>query len=127
MRDHDDEPEKPAFTTRLFYAALAACFGALLGFVCFWLYGLRMSRALPISAVETGNAAALWHWIIGMAAGFAATGFVLCERAADYVGMLFSAILDIERLRLPQGFSGFWWTLLALAVWVMLIWATAPR
>ena len=81
--------------SRLFDAALAAFFGALPGLLCFWLYGLRMSHALPL-------------------------------RAADFVGMLISALRDIERLRLPGGRSGVGWTLLALAVWTGALWLAAP-
>ena len=53
--------------SRLFDAALAAFFGVLPGLLCFWLYGLRMSHALPSRAVETGRLDALWHWVLGMA------------------------------------------------------------
>ena len=81
--------------SRLFDAALAAFFGVLPGLLCFWLYGLRMSHALP-------------------------------SRAADSVGMLISALRDIERLRLPGGRSGLGWTLLALAVWTGALWPAAP-
>ena len=81
--------------SRLFDAALAAFFGALPGLLRFWLYGLRMSPALPL-------------------------------RAADSVGMLISALRDIERLRLPGGRSGLGWTLLALAVWTGALWLAAP-
>ena len=81
--------------SRLFDAALAAFFGALPGLLRFWLYGLRMSHALPL-------------------------------RAADSVGMLSSALRDIERLRLPGGRSGLGWTLLALAVWTGALWLAAP-
>ena len=81
--------------SRLFDAALAAFFGALPGLLCFWLYGLRMSHALPL-------------------------------RAADSVGMLISALRDIERLRLPGDQSGLGWTLLALAVWTGALWLAAP-
>ena len=65
------------------------------GLLRFWLYGLRMSHALPL-------------------------------RAADSVGMLISALRDIERLRLPGGRSGLGWTLLALAVWTGALWLAAP-
>lgn len=47
-------------------------------------------------------------------------------RAADSVGMLISALRDIERLRLPGGRSGWGWTLLALAVWTGALWLAAP-
>ena len=47
-------------------------------------------------------------------------------RAADSVGMLISALRDIERLRLPGGRSGLGWTLLALAVWTGALWLAAP-
>lgn len=53
-------------------------------------------------------------------------GLVLPLRAADSVGMLISALRDIERLRLPGGRSGFGWTLLALAVWTGALWLAAP-
>lgn len=112
--------------SRLFDAAPAAFFGALPGLLCFWLYGLRMSHALPSRAVETGRLDAWWHWVLGMAGGFAVPGLVLRERAADSVGMLISALRDIERLRLPGGRSGFGWTLLALAVWTGALWLAAP-
>lgn len=39
--------------SRLFDAALAAFFGALLGLLRFWLYGLRMSHALPLRAADS--------------------------------------------------------------------------
>ena len=112
--------------SRLFDAALAAFFGALPGLLCFWLYGLRMSHAPPLRAVETGRLDALWHWVLGMAGGFAMPGLVLREHAADSVGMLISALRDIERLRLPGGRSGLGWTLLALAVWTGALWLAAP-
>lgn len=54
----------------------------------------------------------LCFWLYGLRMSHA-----LLLRAADSVGMLISALRDIERLRLPGGRSGLGWTLLALAVW----------
>jgi hypothetical protein len=70
--------------------------------------------------------AAFFGALLGMAGGFAMPGLVLRERAADSVGMLISALRDIERLRLPGGRSGLGWTLLALAVWTGALWLAAP-
>lgn len=39
--------------SRLFDAAPAAFFGALLGLLRFWLYDLRMSHALPLRAADS--------------------------------------------------------------------------
>ncbi|MDG9698995.1 hypothetical protein [Ottowia cancrivicina] len=63
----------------------------------------------------------LCFWLYGLRMSHA-----LLLRAADSVGMLISALQDIERLRLPGGRSGLGWTLLALAVWTGALWLAAP-
>ena len=104
-------PPRPPFSARCWAAALLA---------------LWLAHVSPSRAVETGHLDAWWHWVLGMAGGFAVPGLVLRERAADSVGMLISALRDIERLRLPGGRSGLEWTLLALAVWTGALWLAAP-
>ncbi|MGP1516439.1 MAG: hypothetical protein ACTTJV_02345 [Ottowia sp.] len=118
----EPEPERP-LGERLTYAAIAAFFGALLGVALWWLYGLGFSHTLRYRALAP---AAFWHWVLGMSGGMAALGFVLCERAADWLGHLLTALFRFEDFSLPERMSGFWWSLLAILGWIALLWITAP-
>ncbi|QTD44814.1 hypothetical protein [Ottowia testudinis] len=115
-------PEKMTLWDRLVYAVIAGVFGALLGWLGWFLYGLGHS----MNYSGPGMDPVLRHWLVGSVSAFAALGFVLGSTAADLVGDALSAILHFEvNDNQPQRMTAFF-ALIFLAIVIATIWFTAP-
>jgi len=108
---------------RLTYALISAVFGAVIGVVCWWLYGLGLS----LNYTGPGMDPVLRHWLIWSSGAFGAIGFVLRERAADVVGDAISAIFHFEFNQTPGESKGILVALMLIAIIIAAIWFTAPR
>lgn len=107
---------------RLIYALMAAFFGALLGGVGWWLYGMANSLTYsghPLDPVFR-------HWVIGGAAGFGVLGFVMGARVADVAGDAFNAMLHFEFSEVPYRTASVLALLLFCALLLAAIWFTTP-
>jgi len=109
---------------RLTYALISAVFGAVIGVVCWLLYGL----GLPVRHGHYAIDPVLRHWLIWSSGAFGAVGFVLRERAADVVGGAISVIFYAYSRSNPsprenaEMLAG----LVLMAVIIGAIWFTAP-
>jgi len=102
---------------RLVFAALGGIFGAVLGLLLWWLYGLGQSVRL-LTPIQPGAA----PWVMYSAATFAFLGFVLKSAVADLLGDTLSAIYKSETEPDP------WWVIVvAIALAAVAIWYLATH
>jgi hypothetical protein len=103
---------------RLIYALIGAVFGAVLGLVCWWLYGLAFS----VQVHGTGLNHEALPWVKVLAGLFATLGFVLKDRAGSVVGQTIAGLFSLE----SQGDHGphlsFGKGLLVLVVIAAIVW-----
>ena len=109
------------FFDRLTYAALGGLFGALLGLLGWFLYGLSYS----LRYVGPGMDPVLRHWVAGLGTTFAVLGFVFGARSADWLGDALSAVFHFEMDQHHKRPSAVF-TLVLLALLVAAIWFSAP-
>jgi hypothetical protein len=83
---------------RLTYATLGAVFGCLIGLICWWLYGLAMSRQIA----GPGLLPSLAPWLRVFGVGFAAIGFVFKDKVGSAVGSLIAGVLQFEAGTQPK-------------------------
>ncbi len=113
-----------AIGDRLTYAALGALFGAVLGLICWWLYGLGMSLNIP--AVGESIDPVLQHWLTWVPAAFGLLGFVFQERVADMLGDALNAIFHFELSDSPGHTVGLFWFLVFVVLLIGIVWFSAP-
>jgi len=77
---------------RLIAAAAGAFFGAIIGGVLAWMFGVYSSRLGPSETPIDGL-----HWVSGSAFAFALVGLLLGSHAGTVVGKAITAIFDFER------------------------------
>jgi hypothetical protein len=111
-----------ALGERIAYAVLGAIFGALIGTVCWWLYGL----ALSLNYDGPGMDPILRHWLTFSTAAYAALGFIFGERAGDIVGDSLSAIFHFEIDEVPGQSAGAVVGLVLILIIVAAVWFTVP-
>ena len=107
---------------RLGYALIGAFFGAILGIVGWWLYGVAHS----LNYSGPGMDPVLRHWVQYCGGAFSAWSFVFRERAADAVGDTVSAILHFEFNETPGRTASVLVCCVALAITLAAIWFTSP-
>lgn len=105
---------------RLASAVFGGVLGALLGGLCWWLYGLAYSLRFHGPGIDP----ALRHWLVGMGGSFALLGLVLGARVADWLGDALSAIISLEWDTQPAQHTLV--LVLALGLLVALLWFSAP-
>ena len=105
---------------RLTYCLIGAIFGALVGVVCWWLYGLAHSLRYDGPGVDP----VLKHWLTYVPIAFAVAGFVFRERIGDILGDAFGAITDFESNQ-SSGRVGVIGVLF-LAIAIAAIWMAVP-
>ena len=77
---------------RIFYAVFGAGFGAVLGVVGWWFYGLSLSIRYHGPGIDPD----LLHWVKAGAAIFAVLGFLFRDRVGEFVGNTLSALFRFE-------------------------------
>ncbi|MFZ5555695.1 MAG: hypothetical protein ACOZDY_03040 [Pseudomonadota bacterium] len=77
---------------RVIYAVIGATFGAILGVVCWFLYGLAFSRNFSGMSL---NVHAL-PWVKVFAGTFAALGFLFKDRVGTIVGNTVAGLFTAE-------------------------------
>ena len=108
---------------RVTYALLGALFGALVGILCWWLYGLAHS----LNYEGPGMDPVLRHWVTYSGWAFAAVGFLFRQRVVSVIGDIFNAIFHFEVDTAPEERSGPIVGLVFLVIIVAAIWFTVPR
>jgi NhaP-type Na+/H+ or K+/H+ antiporter len=104
---------------RITYAAFGAVFGCLLGLVCWWLYGLAMSRHFTGPRLLP----AALPWMKVFAGVFAAIGFIFKDKVGSAIGGLLAGILNFEAGHQPKEQHLSWpQVLLVLAVLGFVTW-----
>lgn len=111
-----------AIGERIEYGLIGALFGALIGVVCWWLYGLAHS----LSYDGPGLDPVLRHWVTYMGGVFAALGFIFRARVGDVVGDTISIIFHFEIDQAPSERAGVGVGLVFLAIIVAAVWFTVP-
>jgi hypothetical protein len=111
-----------AIGERFTYAILGAFFGAVLGLVCWWLYGLAHS----LNYRGPGMDPVLRHWVSCLTVSFAALGFIFRARLADFLGDASSAIFHFEVGDTPERSVGPVFVIAFLAIILAAIWFTVP-
>jgi hypothetical protein len=108
---------------RFGYAFVSALFGAVLGVIGWWLYGLAYS----VNFSGPGIDPVLRHWAAYSSGGFWLLGFWQKERVADLLGDTVNAIYHFEISHYPGRAFG----LVVCLIWLLLlfaaIWHTSPR
>lgn len=107
---------------RITYALIGATFGALVGAVCWWLYGLAHS----LNYDGPGMDPVLRHWLTYVTAAFAVFGFIFRERVGDIVGDSLTAIFHFEVNEAPGQSASAVVALVFLAIIIAAIWFTVP-
>ena len=118
--DHVPEAWHGVFD-RLTYAALGGLFGALLGLLGWFLYGLSYSLRYDGPGMDP----VMRHWVAGLGTTFAVLGFVFGARSADWLGDALSAVFHFEMDQHHKRPSAVF-TLVLLALLVAAIWFSAP-
>ena len=108
---------------RIVFAAIAGFFGAVLGLVCWFLYGIGFSQSFP---GMSWNPDAL-PWITALGGLFALFGLVLKERAADIVGDTIAGLLTTESGRDYGPNLSVGKIILVIAFIAAVIWYVATR
>lgn len=110
------------FGARVTYALISAVFGALVGVVCWWLYGLAHSLNYDGPGIDP----VLRHWLTYVPAVFAVLGFVLRERSGEIVGDTLSAIFHFEMNDTSGQSLGAVASIVLLLILIAVIWFTVP-
>ena len=82
-------------TDRIVFALLGFLTGTILAVVVWFLYGLAFSKHITVSAGDL--APSLMQLITYIGGASAILGFMLKEKAADFLGGAFSSIFEAER------------------------------
>lgn len=106
---------------RIFCSLFGLVAGALLGVVCWWLYGMGMS----VHYTGAGLDPLLKHWVTWLGFGFAAVGFVFRVGVGDAIGLALAALLESESDR-PLGREPGLLALLLMVVIVVAAWWWVP-
>jgi hypothetical protein len=106
------------FFDRFAYALIGFIFGAVLGAVCWWLYGLGLSLRMYGPGIDP----AIRHWIIYVGLAFAVLGFVFQDGVGDALGSMLSAIFDFEEGSYSRRDTRILTSLLLLALIGLGIW-----
>jgi hypothetical protein len=104
-----------SLTDRLQYAALGAAFGAVIGFILFWLIGVYSNTLVPTGFVSTPA-----KLIAVVVAGFAAIGFIFGPYIGTAIGNTIAAIFEFERASFYE--PPIWLVVLVLAAVSFAIW-----
>lgn len=107
---------------RLSFLLIGASFGAFIGIVFWWLYGLAHS----LNYDGPGVAPVIRHWLTHAATAFALIGFVFRERVGDVVGDTLKVILQFEIDQPPGNFSGWLVAIVFSAIIIAAIWFAVP-
>ena len=110
-----------AISERFSYALIGFIAGALVGVVCWWLYGLAHS----LNYHGPGMDPVLRHWVTYSSGAFAAIGFLFGERVGDVFGDTINAIFHFEVNYTPRESSTVFGIVL-LAIIIAAIWFTVP-
>ena len=106
------------YMDRFVYALIGAVFGALLGLVCWFLYGLAFSRHMLGPVI---NASAL-PWVKALASIFAVLGFLFKDQVGSVLGSTITGIFSAESGRDYGPNPSFWKSVLVLVVIAALLW-----
>jgi hypothetical protein len=109
-------------TDRIGHAAVNALFGALLGVVCWWLYGLAHSLNYDGPAMDP----VLRHWVLWLAAIFALLGFFFGARAGEFMVDAWDAVIHFELNDAPGKGANLALSLAFLAILIAVLWFTVP-
>jgi hypothetical protein len=112
-----------AIGERISYAIIGSIFGAVLGVICWWLYGLAYS----LNYYGPGMDPVLRHWVASLAAVFAALGFIFRARVGDFLGDSLSAIFHFEAGDTPNNSVSPAFAVAFLAIIIAAIWFTVPK
>ncbi len=104
-----------SLTDRLTYAALGAAFGAVIGFILFWLLGVYSNTLGPTGLVRTPAKP-----IALVAAAFAAIGFIFGPSVGTAIGNTIAAIFEFERASFYE--APTWLVVLVLAAVAFAVW-----
>jgi hypothetical protein len=107
---------------RLCYALIGMVFGAMIGVVCWWLYGLAHS----LNYAGPGMDPILRHWLTYASAAYAAFGFFFRDSVGNIVGDTLGAIFQFKANSVPEGKASPIVSLLFIVIIVAAIWFTAP-
>src|SRR5262245_20277987 len=102
---------------RLVNAVLGGVFGALLGVLLWWLYGMGFSARM-VSHAHPGIA----PWVMYIAGTCAVLGLLLKSAVADVIGDIVSGIYKSETQPDP-----WWLILLLLGIAVIVVWYFSTR
>ena len=103
---------------RLTYALIGSLFGALLGIVCWFLYGLAFSRQMS----GTGINASVLPWIKVLGGLFGTLGFLFKDKVGSIVGTTIAGIFSVEGDRDYGPNLSFSKSMLVLAVIAAVVW-----
>ncbi len=109
-------------TDRVLYTCLSGFFGALIGVVGWWLYGVGHS----LNYSGPGMDPVLKHWLTFLGGGYAFAGLVWGERVADAVGGSLTAILHFEFDQSPSNHAESFVILALLVIVLAAVWFTVP-
>ena len=107
---------------RITYALIGAVFGALIGVVCWWLYGLGSSLRFTGLGIDP----ALRHWLFWSATAFGVVGFVFRARVGSFAGDILSAVFQLESNYSSGGSISVVFGLVLVAIIVAAIWFSVP-
>ncbi len=107
---------------RITYALLGSVFGAVIGVVCWWLYGLGHS----LNYDGPGMDPVLRHWLVWSSGAFGIVGFVFREHVGDVVGDTISAVFLFESNQPPNESVRTLVALVFIAIIIAAIWFSAP-
>ena len=77
---------------RITYAVIGAVFGLAIGATFFWLLGVYSNTLGPTGWISSPS-----KFIVGVALGFAAVGFIFGSSVGTAAGNTISAIFEFER------------------------------
>jgi branched-subunit amino acid ABC-type transport system permease component len=95
---------------RLTYAFLGALFGALIGAICWWLYGLAFSRHYAGPGIDSN----LLHWLKASAIIFGTIGLIFKDRVGTAIGTVVATIFNFEAGRHEETHLARWQIVLVL-------------
>lgn len=108
---------------RVIYALIGSLFGALVGVLGWWLYGLAHSLNYDGPAMDP----VLAHWLRWSVAAHAILGFVLKDKIGDVIGDTLSAIFLFETNQTSGAGVRTIAALVYIAIVVAAIWHMTPR
>lgn len=103
---------------RFTYALIGFAFGALVGTLCWWLYGLGFSTTWSGPGIDP----ALGHWIRYAGGTFAVLGFLLRDRVGEVLGDVIGALFAIESAADSRFSVPTWLAVAVLALIVAAVW-----